>query len=558
MSLRRFFRRRYWDDERARELDVYLAQEIDDNLARGMSAGEARAAAHRRLGNPTRIREEIYDFNTIGWFDTLRLDLRDALRQLRRRRQVAATTILLLTIGIGAATAAVAVAYGTLLRPLSYPDPDRLLTLWQYSEGALHQISAPDARDLTAMPAIERAALLWSGRSTLMAGVEVDRVTTIEAEAPLLPMLGARALLGRLTGAADADQPVAVISRRLWRGVFQGDPAIVGRVVQLGGDPCTIVGVLDDLDFELPVGGLTQGPAFTVKDVDLWRTFGARADVPNTRQVFTFEAVVKLRPGARLEQAQAAADTIAANLARQYPDTNRGRGFRFVPLQQQIVDARAAAIWIGLAGALLILVIACVNAVSLALGELPARRRDFALREALGAGRARLLRQVALESGNRRRDRRPGRLRRGLAAAARLDDVDRAAARAGRQARRAGRHLLCDLRVRRVAHRQAVADAPARRRRRRPPLGLVGARGDGAAAASCTGGVADCDGARTLGDGRALRSQPAARPAGVAGFCRRARPVRPRLRRLLRATRRRPTSRTSTPISSPVSRRCPG
>src|SRR5262249_28159999 len=299
MSLRRFFRRRYWDDERARELEAYLAEEIADNVARGMTPDEARAAAHRRLGNPTRIREEIFEFNSVRRFETLRLDLRDAARQLRRRRHVALTTVLLLAIGIGASTAAFAVAYGALLRPLPYPDADRLITLWQDSGGSLHQVSAPDFRDLTGVPAFERAALFWSGPSTLMAGVEADRVTTVEGEVPLLPLLGARPLVGRLMSDADADQPVAVISRRLWRTMFHGDPAIVGRVMQLGGEPRTIVGVIDDLAFELPVGGLLQGIAFTVKDVDVWMTFGSASDFPNSRQVFTFEALVKLRPGAR-------------------------------------------------------------------------------------------------------------------------------------------------------------------------------------------------------------------------------------------------------------------
>ncbi|MBW8868838.1 MAG: ABC transporter permease, partial [Acidobacteria bacterium] len=346
MRLPRFFRRRYWDEERARELEAYVAQETDDNLARGMTPDAARAAARRRLGNPTRIREEIYDFNTVRWLETARFDLRDVLRQLRRRRHVALTTLLLLTLGIAASTAAFAVAYGTLLRPLPYPDADRLITVWQYTEGSLHQISAPDFRDLAAIPGFERAALFLSGRTTLTAGVEVDRVNTIDAEAPLLPLLGARALLGRVAGAADADQPVAAISRRLWQSVFHGDR-----------------------------GGVALAPAFTVKDVDVWRILGAKADLPDTRRVFTFEAVARLAPGARLDQAQAAADTIAANLARAYPDTNRGRGFRLVPLRQQVVGARATAIWIGLTGALLVLAIACVNALNLALGELPARRR---------------------------------------------------------------------------------------------------------------------------------------------------------------------------------------
>src|SRR6185436_3895379 len=100
MGILRFFRRRYWDEERARELESYLAQEIDDNLARGMTPDQARAAAHRKLGNATRIREEIYEFNTMRALETLRLDLRDAWRQLRRRRISALATGALLALGI--------------------------------------------------------------------------------------------------------------------------------------------------------------------------------------------------------------------------------------------------------------------------------------------------------------------------------------------------------------------------------------------------------------------------------------------------------------------------
>src|SRR4029077_7301711 len=106
MSLRRFFRRARWDEERRRELEAYLAQEIDDNLARGMTREQARAAACRKLGNPLRIREAIYDYNTIGWLERLRLDLRDASRQLRRRWRTAAASVTLLALGIGASTAA--------------------------------------------------------------------------------------------------------------------------------------------------------------------------------------------------------------------------------------------------------------------------------------------------------------------------------------------------------------------------------------------------------------------------------------------------------------------
>src|SRR6186997_1337945 len=126
MSLRRFFRRRYWDDERARELQAYLAQEIDDNLARGMALDQARAAAHRKLGNATRIREEIYTMNSIGFVETLSQDLRYGARLLRRNPMFAAVAILTLALGTGANTAIFQLVDAVGMRTLPVNHPEEL------------------------------------------------------------------------------------------------------------------------------------------------------------------------------------------------------------------------------------------------------------------------------------------------------------------------------------------------------------------------------------------------------------------------------------------------
>ena len=195
-------------------------------------------------------------------------------------------TILLLALGIGASTAGIGIAYGTLVRPLQYPDGAWLAALWQETEGRREQLSAPDFHDLRRLPALETTALLWSGRATLMSGTDVDRVTTVEAEAALLPMLGARALHGRLTAPSDMNRPVVVIAHRLWRTIFHGDEAIINRSVRLNDRVYTVVGVLaDGLAFELPIGGPSQGFAFTVKDVDVWLPFGAGGGFPDSRAV---------------------------------------------------------------------------------------------------------------------------------------------------------------------------------------------------------------------------------------------------------------------------------
>ena len=399
MGWSRFLRRSDWDDERAREIDAHLAHEIDENISRGMTPIEARAAAYRKFGSATAVRERIYEFNSIRWFEAMRLDVRDAARQLRRRPSSTLLSVLLLALGIGASTAAFTIWYGALWRPLAFPEPGRLVTIWSGVGGRAEQISYPDLRDVRALPVFDRIGAIAGGRGTLMVGADVERVTLADVEPDVLPLLGARPLLGRLPMADDAGHPVATISHRLWTRVLHADPAVVGRTLQISGTSITVLGVLtDDPSFELPVAGAEVGVAFTVKDVDLWTPLDSSNPLAQSRSITTYEALARLAPGMSIAAAQSATDAVASNLAARFPDTNRDRGFRLIGLQDQMVAARRTAIRLGAAGAALVLVIACANAIGLTLGTLPSRRRDAALRAALGASRGRLLRQATWES----------------------------------------------------------------------------------------------------------------------------------------------------------------
>jgi putative ABC transport system permease protein len=398
MSVKRFFQRARWDEERARELEAHLAMETDDNIARGMTPDRARAAARRKLGNMTAVREAIYDMNSVSWLETTRLDVRDALRQLRRRPFVTLLGFVLLTIGLGASAAAFSVAYGVFARPLPYPDANRLAVLWDETAGVRSQLSFPDFEDIRSAVPFQSAVAFGSGRGTLTGGADAERVNLVDGEPGLLPILGAAPIRGRIFSVADDGAHVAVISRRLWQTVFRGDEGIVGRPVGLSGTQHTIVGVVNDLpDFELPVGGATVGSGFTIEDVDVWTPLNSRDQTARNRAVSTYQAIVKLDASRTIDEVQHGVDVVATNLARAYPATNRARGFRLVPLHEQMVQHTSRAVWIAFAGAVLILVIACANLASLFVGELPVRRRDFALREALGASRGRLFRQLAIE-----------------------------------------------------------------------------------------------------------------------------------------------------------------
>ena len=150
MSWTRFFLRRYWDEERARELEAYLQAETDENIARGMSQEEARYAAHRKLGNPTLIREEIYHMNSLGWLETLWQDLRFAARMLAKNPGFTAVAALTLALGIGGTVVVFSLLDAVLLRPLPYPQPERLFRVFPLvgrRKGGSEGSSYPDFRD---------------------------------------------------------------------------------------------------------------------------------------------------------------------------------------------------------------------------------------------------------------------------------------------------------------------------------------------------------------------------------------------------------------------------
>ena len=403
MSWLRRLRNTIWpsamDREIAREFTFHLAERIDELQAQGLSPEEARRRARQQFGNVLLQSERTRDMNISSAIDARLRDLRYALRTLRRAPGFTLTALLTLALGIGANAAVFSALDAVLLQPLAFPDSHQLMRLRQHrettAEGAIAPIRLEDWHRLNEV--FDALAGYYMEDVSDTSGDLPERVRRALVSPRFFDVWRVAPAIGRgftpdhhLMGGTRG----VIVSHRYWQQRLGGDRDVLSRSVRIGSQSVPILGVMP-ATFRFPE-----------RDVDLW--FPVAIDFPSaqSRRNTWYTGIGRLKPGATLADARANLQAVQAQLALQFPDTDRDLAVDIVPLKEQTVEGIRASLWLLYGGVSVLLMITCVNVAALLLSRATHRQQEVTLRMSLGASRSAVVAQLLTETTGTRRGRR--------------------------------------------------------------------------------------------------------------------------------------------------------